>query len=539
MSTKNNHSLPHVQSLLRRCISSSERYVISGHLEEAQKELRSREIEINKLKADLLMLENERDQLKNRVETFRALLAPVHRLPTELLASILKYAAECGDIHEQITPTEAPRIVTLSMVCSRWREITLSTPSLWSFISLWLFDWIYKVSPNDDDEGFGDPKYEFKGVEEISRLKRILQLFLKRSQTTQLDIRLRLTLIQATLLDYEASVIRSVLEVLVPTASRWKSLNIDLPEDLSSDVSALSLLQNLSSLQHLDLPLPWHGPHVEGCPSVTSVRLGMATGMLLIPWHQVRTLHFTGFGGSVEQALDTVRSCSGVEDLTLECAPLMVNPPAIPPIVSPCLTSLTLREFQLRPRPGRTSAFRLFSLPQLSTLTLWADEVNMDIRDFSDFLYRSSCTITHLTIQSSYMGKYGPKENEDTIIAFLRLLPTLKVLCLKEKHAPERHRCNKLVSRTLLRRLSAHRRCYSDSPFLPHLSELTLSVYGKKLDTEALIEAVASRWLQAESNTGITRLQSLNLELIDKSSPTLESLHYLRRAGLKVEIFGC
>ncbi|KAK1223219.1 hypothetical protein PQX77_013918 [Marasmius sp. AFHP31] len=540
--TKNGHdSLPHVQSLLRSSISSSERHVISQYLENAQKDIRSHEIEINKLKAALLVLENERDRLMNRVAKYRSLLAPVHRLPTELLVHIFKYATECGDLKEQFTPTEAPRIVTLSMVCGRWRGITLSTPSLWSFINLWLFDWIYLTEIDDE----GEYVYQIRDTEEISRLTRILQLFLKRSQSIQLDLYLKFAL-SHPMVDCETRAVGSVLDVLLPTASRWRSLTILVSEGLSSDLPALSLFQNLPSLQHLSLPLIWSGIPIGGCASMTSLCLGPSANpdMLLIPWHQIAKLHLTTFGRSVEWALDTVRSCPGVENLTLECVTPMVDPPINGPIISSRVTSFTIKGFYSLTGTGRISAFQVFqvfSFPKLSTLAICEDDINMGTNTFSDFLRRSACTITHLTIQSSY--RYGSKEDKDAIIPFLGLLPTLKALRLRENPVSptisERFNRNKIVSRALLSRLSAHQRCDSDPLFLPHLTSLTLTVYGKDLDTEALIEAVTSRWLRADSDTGINRLQTLNLELFDKFSPALEPLHYLRDAGLRVEVFGC
>ncbi|KAI0641217.1 hypothetical protein C8Q79DRAFT_1014629 [Trametes meyenii] len=67
-------------------------------------------------------------------------LAPVNRLPAELLAIILKYAAEYD---ERIAFTKAgyPRlpekvryrdVINLTHVCSRWRSVSLALPALWT-----------------------------------------------------------------------------------------------------------------------------------------------------------------------------------------------------------------------------------------------------------------------------------------------------------------------------------------------------------------------------------------------------------------------
>ncbi|KAK1226905.1 hypothetical protein PQX77_010121 [Marasmius sp. AFHP31] len=529
----NGSPLPHVQRLLRSCISSSEQSLVSEQLRDAEKELRCHEIEINKLKAALLSLENKRSRLTHKIHQFRSLLAPIHRLPTEMLANIFKHAIHGKSYYEQISRTQASTVFTLSVVCGRWREIILSTPSLWSYISFQLNDWLHIEEYDEDDM----PLQVATDMEvEISRLARIVQLFLKRSQSTQLDLDLNFVLISPSETRSFIAV-RRMCDVLFPTAQRWRSLNIAGQAPTFDSHALYALFSNLSSLKHLGLPGRfWSGRPLSGCPSLTSISLreDVNPAMLLVPWQQVKRLDFTGYSGSIEKVADILRSCSGVEDLTLELAPFAV--PTSLPIVVPFVRSFTVKGFNAsRAGPNSISIFQCLSLPQLTVLSIIGDETHLGIEAFADFLRRSSCNITHLTIQTSDEHR----ANKDVIIPFLRLLPTLKVLRLEESRGyGSSTRQNECVSRTILRQLSSHQRCDSDSPFLPRLSELILSIYGRSLDTDALLEAVTSRWLPAESDVGVDCLRSLTLEMRDSQVPSLEPLHYLRDAGLRVEIFG-
>ncbi|KAL0069613.1 hypothetical protein AAF712_003271 [Marasmius tenuissimus] len=468
----NDGPLPNVQRLLRSCISSSEQSLVSEQLRDAEKELRCHEIEINKLKATLLSSENKRSRLTHKIQRFRSLLAPVHRLPTEMLANIFKHAIHGKSYHERISRTQASTVFTLSMVCGRWREIILSTPSLWSYVSLQLEDWMYDEE-YDEDEGTRHVATDMEV--ETSRLARIVQLFLKRSQSTQLDLDLNFVLSSPSETRTYIAV-RRLCDVLFPTAQRWRSLNIS-GQTLASDNQTLySLFSKLSSLKHLALPGRfWSGRPLSGCPSLTSISLreDVIPVMLLVPWQQVKRLDFSGYSGSIQKAVDVLRPCSGVEDLTLELAPFAISTDL--PVVVPLVRSFTVKGFNaFRADSNSISIFQCLSLPKVSALSITGDETHLVVEAFADFLRRSSCNITHLTIQVS--DEY--RADMDTVIPFLRLLPTLKVLRLEESRGYGGTRQNECVSRTLLRQLSSHQRCDSDSPFLPHLSELTLSIYG-------------------------------------------------------------
>ncbi|KAJ6480276.1 hypothetical protein C8R45DRAFT_350758 [Mycena sanguinolenta] len=107
--------------------------------------LRAREADFERILAEMQRLKEsvsvERQQLEAKRKELHSELQPVNWLPVELLAHIFVILAEAGaDSHD---PTEvyhrAP--VLISHVSSLWRGISLSTPQMWSRISVQSVAW--------------------------------------------------------------------------------------------------------------------------------------------------------------------------------------------------------------------------------------------------------------------------------------------------------------------------------------------------------------------------------------------------------------
>ncbi|KAJ7314386.1 hypothetical protein DFH08DRAFT_652339, partial [Mycena albidolilacea] len=79
------------------------------------------------LKAELEKLLEERDSLDAEVRKHEGALSPLRRMPVEIISLIFKFAAPFRSYVMNVK--EGPW--TLSAVCSRWRNIALSQPSLW------------------------------------------------------------------------------------------------------------------------------------------------------------------------------------------------------------------------------------------------------------------------------------------------------------------------------------------------------------------------------------------------------------------------
>ena len=80
-----------------------------------------------------------RDDFSNYIAEHQAFLAPMHRLPAELLSQIFSRYCDNINAYSSENPFSSDNSssfrkhpFTLAKVCRRWRAIVLSTPQIWS-----------------------------------------------------------------------------------------------------------------------------------------------------------------------------------------------------------------------------------------------------------------------------------------------------------------------------------------------------------------------------------------------------------------------
>ncbi|KAJ7623706.1 hypothetical protein FB45DRAFT_113374 [Roridomyces roridus] len=108
---------------------------IRGVASKTDARLASMDTQISNLRAQLIQLEDERSVLAEAHQQHKAILSPLRRMPPEIMANIFLYTLpSLSEIAHSSEPktTQSPWI--LGQICSRWREIALSTSSLWSMI---------------------------------------------------------------------------------------------------------------------------------------------------------------------------------------------------------------------------------------------------------------------------------------------------------------------------------------------------------------------------------------------------------------------
>ncbi|KAL1724561.1 hypothetical protein EV715DRAFT_245132 [Schizophyllum commune] len=97
-----------------------------------QSHLADIELEIETLQTTLRWAQKARAELKQLHDLQQAYLAPVRKLPTDVLSIIFEHC--CGD-EIDLTSWSCPPI-DLSAVCKLWRETMLSMPAIWARFSL-------------------------------------------------------------------------------------------------------------------------------------------------------------------------------------------------------------------------------------------------------------------------------------------------------------------------------------------------------------------------------------------------------------------
>lgn len=99
------------------------------------------DVEIERVGSTLNSLKQKRANVQKFIDDCNTILAPVRRLPVDILKVIFEYCLATHR-HPIMSPSEAP--ILLTQICHDWRSVALSTPLLWSRLYIPL---LKKISP--------------------------------------------------------------------------------------------------------------------------------------------------------------------------------------------------------------------------------------------------------------------------------------------------------------------------------------------------------------------------------------------------------
>ncbi|KAK7461305.1 hypothetical protein VKT23_008484 [Stygiomarasmius scandens] len=182
-----------------------------------QLRLSNYEKEIARMEINLDKMKEKRNEIQAYIYARKSLLSPVRKLPMEVLTQIFDFYCADAEYGLSVRSTTANRVIaptlTLSHVCTFWRKVTRSQPSLWSSMSLDLRQCRFKQR----------------------RLRYLVKCYLRRSKGSFLRLRLvafnpelndhgQLMLCYAPRLTCEDLIFRSLLM----TRSRWREVELDL-----------------------------------------------------------------------------------------------------------------------------------------------------------------------------------------------------------------------------------------------------------------------------------------------------------------------
>ncbi|KAE9406603.1 hypothetical protein BT96DRAFT_222752 [Gymnopus androsaceus JB14] len=107
----------------------------------SDRDLEDYESEIIRLKSQILYVEAQKKRLIDYKQRLRSLLSPTRRLPNETLGRVFEFACDENLFQERhlstrVSPSLLSRLpaLAISTVCTRWRSLAISSPSLWSKI---------------------------------------------------------------------------------------------------------------------------------------------------------------------------------------------------------------------------------------------------------------------------------------------------------------------------------------------------------------------------------------------------------------------
>ncbi|KAJ7592523.1 hypothetical protein C8J56DRAFT_478909 [Mycena floridula] len=315
--------------------------------------------EISRLTAAIDKLVLEREALKRNVTSYKAILAPIRRLPEDMLREIF---VSCLPYNKAMAPviTDAPLL--LGRVCRSWRELSLSTPALWASIHV-------QFSP-------------FIAVHRVRRLCEEAHVWIRRSGTFPLTIGVKHG-------NCEDPLVIEFTKSLIRLSTRWRSMEITSPLEWLSSLTSLSK-RDVPRLEKFSYSLTGAPPTTESgdvwqsldilggerlhdvsvqnlwfqssVTAISKLNLGQLTRLIL----------FAGSESTLMYAADILRRCPNLRVCRLSLA--MSHIPGIAPDLEPMnllhLSSLSLiLGFSAGPSPDPLVVEEFFSKLNLPRLT--------------------------------------------------------------------------------------------------------------------------------------------------------------------------
>ncbi|KAL0575265.1 hypothetical protein V5O48_006701 [Marasmius crinis-equi] len=466
---------------------------------------------------------------------------PFSRLPTELIHYIFRIACENGSVIEAGNSFREhigmPTPVVLSFVCSRWRDIAISLPTLWSTLAL--DETGLRFQPYHDEDWQKEAESNCNKEEE--RCYRIVQMFLERAGNSllslsfdsrgdsDLDLHCTWDALCSRVTQWRNVVFRSHRSFLEKDAFktiRGKLLNLRGVTFIVDDANELAMVEFL-------------GP----CPSLRYVRHDVAHDSIprsanppdFAPWKHVTNLRLELSSDDIyDEALRIVSLCSSLIDLHLEFWEYRgsTSSHASVSYVSQ-VQSLCLDTPGTCWNPYFEGLLTNIEMPNLKSLRIWGEPLS-DSRTFTkgeeeaiqtdelfiiDFICRSSCAMTSLSLDYT--------EFHDILMLF-RLLTGLKSLSVREKRPT-----SGLYTARILENLVPDP---TSPPFLPRLANLRLVVYRSTLEHPAFVEAILSRWNASDAKIGIDRFESVSIAFIDGFRSGMQCLETLKSARVPISL---
>ncbi|KAL0569746.1 hypothetical protein V5O48_011661 [Marasmius crinis-equi] len=422
----------------------------------------------------------------------------------------------------------------LSLVCQRWRDVSLSFPRLWAYPRILERSW--------DNPNLAD----------------IIECYMTRSQTCPLTVELEIPTID--LLRFEddgEDYLRPALEALVPTSTRWQRLNITGCAVWLLDHPVFYTIKGrLPILQHLEI-LQIYSSEVQGeiefdifsdCPQLRSLETRRSADLfeedsllegILIPWSQIRSCRVD----TLESITVLSRPCGSLEHLEIddgnedeaELTGIAEREERLTLNVSSLKLGGTVRETAI----NFSLVIDSLTFPHLSSLDIsWLKRTWFT--PLLECLKRSSSTLTCLNLQFDDSLYEETTITPQHIITLLRHTPKVRTLSIQLYTL-----CKPFLQEFAL----SHETFPNPDPLLPSLEKLSLWMHRyPQMDDQAVLNAVASRWLpdpDYAKSVGAACLRSVTIKFpphvvrINSRAffqPDMPSLQDLRAAGMRIDV---
>jgi hypothetical protein len=453
--------------------------------------IKASEANVARIDSQMRDLMRLRDQERGLITALKLVIAPIRKLPAELLVEIFMHVV---DDH----PGGSTKgVLVLCGVCAHWKRLACTTPQFWTNVPL------RQGKPCSDAD------------------LAITKGFLERSASLPIPVFLN------------NRVAPPLVDLMFTVAPRWLSLHLD------SVKSSLSKLRNLpsnvlESLESINLTIrarvDEYTPKVVvflGAPRLRTVYLDVPNPNLIpMPWSQLTHLTLSE-EPTAQICLDVLLQCTNIVVATFTGMFSWVVSPNVASIVTlPRLVDLHV-EFELSEGDQVMPFFWRLDLPSLRRLEVKVDlDDSWTSTDFTQFQRRSP-NITDLKIRNC---SFPPADLISTLLESPNLVKLELELCFN------------CIDDSLFEFLE-YSPLEATHP-VPKLRQLEISHAESAFSESALENMIRSRWWSdAELRAmplppAVERLKSLHIWKEDGSfSQDLQAeMALLRLQGLKVEL---
>lgn len=320
---------------------------------------------IKDVQSTLQQLHDDRQAVHALLSQQKAVLAPIRRLPPEIMSHIFDLHISRNSEYKNYT-----ELLKITFVCSRWRQIALTTCDLWTSFSL-------------------ERKYRYSHF--INQLKR--------SKSSLLDVSIGEC--------HGGS--RKRIEQLMAVSDRWRSFEFYPHPEPPKNLKLESLKGRLSNLKYLRVR-SYRAPHdppfildfAEVAPNLTKIESRWPLSSFRLPWAQLSDISFSY--QHLREAYYVVSMCPNVSCLRLHKD-------------SPCYDS----------EPNKVNDAQTFTLPRLRQFTLSHNFYN----DPATLAILGNITAPALQKLHLIGGSTYPIVVDPFVLAFFSRSPSLRILVLE------------------------------------------------------------------------------------------------------------
>ncbi|KAE9400070.1 hypothetical protein BT96DRAFT_857764 [Gymnopus androsaceus JB14] len=483
-------------------------------------DLEDYQAEVIHLQSRIRFIQEQQTRLRVCQARLRSLTSPGRRLPNEILASIFDYACEWNVLQESPSSgTQAPcsSIITylpalsLSSICTRWRSVAKSSPSLWSRLKL-----------------------EITSERKPKAFIATVDLFLARSGQYPLSITLEIS----RRLQEQSPL---VLELLMRHCHRWRTFQYISGWRISNFLEYeptrhFAILKSLDIETRFGNVLPLELNIFRNAPQLREVIVygldGPQLSQIHLPFSQVTNIRINACG----EVDDVLHRCPNIASLQLRddksSGMAMLS---LPHRTLNAVEVVTVVEDTHRVLAETLTSFTFPTLHELRVLGNPNRYEDQWPRLFAAFLSRSSCTITTLVISTVMTSDTG-------LVSVLQLLPTLVTFEISDHTIPRF--CSPITSNFISSlNISAQSTLVHFTPLIPKLHYLVLDFGGTDFDDVAFIDMISSRSRFprapfAETEEGADFLCSvvMRFRAREVDQTVYKPLQILDRMGLRVVV---